>query len=250
MATRPTKKKKKVPAKKKASKKKASKKRSSKKKPPPAVNLPAVAEDEEPAPPDSELQVWESYRRLRSRMKVADELGISERQVRNVLEADASRVRRILDGYAELIASDRELIERRGLDIIYRLLAIFDRYLVRIELAEADMMAKNQADGVVLIEGPNGQLMTVMQATEYMLGMRGFGQLVDGLMKLRKDINDYRAPQAGGPKDAAPAGDELDNFGDMDPAQLAEILEAGGAPLPGVLGRLRKYVKSTTRQTL
>ncbi len=236
--------------KKKTTKKKSTRKKRSKKKPT-AVNLPRVIEDEQPPPDDVELQVWESYRRLRSRVLVARELDISERQVRNVLEADSSRVRRMLDDYAEYMVAEREAAERLGLDMLYRSMGVYDRWLRRIEIAEAEALEKGQKDGVAMVESPDGGLMTVMQAVEYITTSRAFMQLVEGITKLRRDIDKYRDPQVGkaAVEEDAKRDDAMDNFSDMDPAQLAEILEQGGAPLPGVLGRLRKHVQNTARPT-
>jgi hypothetical protein len=234
---------KKKSTKKKATKKKTTRKKATKKRPKRA--RPRIKDDELPAPLDVDVQVWESYSRLRSRAKVAQELGLSEYMVRKVLDKDPGRLYRVLDSYAEVIASEREEIERRGLGLVYGLMDVYEGYIVSIKTAAN----KNNAgmNGVTDIHDKDGVPMTVMNAIEFLVCSRSFAQLVDMITKLRKDINDYRGGQqtSAHADDAAKTSGQGDKFEDMDPMQLAEILEQGGAKLPGILSRLRKQVENT-----
>lgn len=262
MATRSTNKKKttkKKPAKKKAKKKASKKKPAPKKKAtkkkarkkPQHINRPRTAQDDLPAPLDIEIQIWEAYSRLRSRDRVAAELKVSVHRVRTVLDSDGKRLRNMIDEYRELIVAEKEDIERAGMNLLIRLMARYDAMLIDIERAAAEAVTKKQVVGITNILNPEGIPLTVPQAVEFVVCSRGFSQLVDMISKLRKDISDYRAPQVSTATtgDAPDSEDQGDDFAEMDPAQLAEILEQGGAQLPGILGRLRKHVTNTAQPT-
>ena len=210
------------------------------------MNQPKVADDELPVPTDTEIQVWESYYRLRSRRRVATELKISERQVRNVLDSDGRRLRALIEDYREMIVADKEEIERAGMNLLFRLMTRYDAMLCEIERAASEALESGHATGVTKITNADGVPLTVPQAVEFIVCSRGFTQLVDMISKMRKDIDQHRDHQTGTDHVPTKEGEDVsDDFGAMDPAQLAEILEQGGAQLPGVLGRLRKHVVNT-----
>ncbi len=221
-----------APAKKKASKKKAAKK------PAPRRNLPAVKADQAPPPADIEIQVWAAYRRLRSRAKVAAELELTEHRVRTILDSDGGRLRAMIDSYREFIVADKEELERGAMNLLHRLMQRYDAMLLEIERAAAEAAAAElpTATAITTIKNADGVPLPVPDAIELLVCSRGFSQLVAMVSSLQKDISVYRDRQAG----EAPAdGDGPENFGDMHPAELADMLDEAGFTMPGVLQRLR-----------
>ena len=145
-----------------------------------------------------------------------------------------------------MIVSDKEDLERVGMNLLLRLMTRYDAMLCEIERAASEAIENDHAVGVTKITNADGVPLTVPQAVEFIVCSRGFSQLVDMIAKMRKDIDTHRDKQTGTSSDGKDKDEpSSDEFSEMNPAQLAEILEQGGANLPGVLGRLRKHVMNT-----
>jgi hypothetical protein len=153
----------------------------------------------------------------------------------------AGKIRRKEISSLEMLNHYLNRVERYNPDINAVILLQAEKARSRAEAADA-ALAKGEAWGPL-----HGVPMTVMNAIEFLVCSRSFAQLVDMITKLRKDINDYRGGQqtSAHADDAAKTSGQGDKFEDMDPMQLAEILEQGGAKLPGILSRLRKQVENT-----
>lgn len=191
------------------------------------------------APPSArnlqtQIEVWDAYLRLRSRARVAAELGYSERIVRDVLASDPERLRMMNDSIREDRAARWEQHEGRALVVIDRLLAIAEAQVAEIMLAAAE-------GRVTSIRDKDGYQLPVLDAVNLMVMSRMLDQMVGVSTRAADAVNRYRGETADKAGAAGPAGQSFETMTD---AELAEVIRAGGVPVPAILAQKVKMLEA------
>ncbi|MCC7407406.1 MAG: hypothetical protein IT442_05000 [Phycisphaeraceae bacterium] len=189
------------------------------------------------SPKDPEVQagVWQAYLTHGSVLRVTQQTGYSAGTVIEVLRADPQRLMDMVLQATEAMVSRWEAVEKRTLDLVDRLLALFDVLLREVEKAMGE-----QRDTRVI--GKEGMPMPVMDLLHFMVTVR----LIDSVGKIAVQARNISAGfRTGRP---AVVGEEEAGGPDtsLDPVAVARRIQAAGLGLPPMLDRLLKRIDSQT----
>lgn len=228
---------------KKAAKKKTATKRTTRKKTPAKQVTLSKVSGAHPNDLQTQLDVWGSYARLRSKRAVVRELAIAEWIVRDVLASDQQRLIALIDEEMENLVSQWETTHGRAHRLMADLLDIADGLITEIKTAAAE-------GRVTTIRDRDGFPMPVLDAMQFVVMTKLLDQLARIAEKAQQISTAYRTghPFAEAEKRAGGShagGKPLDA---MDDLELAHVIEAGGIKLPDILVRKVKQVESDRRQ--
>lgn len=230
---------KKKTAKKAAGKKKTTKKPTRKKKAP-APAVPAVVQHT-PSNPDTQLEVWQSYTRLRSYRAVHDETGIPRDTVRAVLNQDLGRIRMIAREFLEEYTAHLEEAGQRSMSLIQQAMELCSHFMAEVQAAAAE-------GRMTVIRDQNGQPMPVLDVVEFLQNCKILDQamkVAEKTWQMSREFRLERQPQDGEGGDSASLSI---NFTKMSDYEIAVMLRAGGRPLPPALERCVQIVESQTKK--
>lgn len=238
------------PRKKKASKKKAAKKKPARKKTAKKASKKAAskkkhtlvktdnADDPHPDNLQTQIAVWDAYARRPSIRHVVEITGFSDWIVRKVLNMDRPRLLQMHRDAMEAVVAGWEEKASRAHRLADELLRQFETMLMEINRAAEAGQRTN-------IRGPDGFLLSVPDAREMLVMSRMLAQVME-IAKQGQTISDSFRMGVERGDDEAHSTEKT--FAQMDDAELAKVIEAGGYKVSAPLREKAKRIAEQARK--